>query len=102
MSTSRVTLRLDGREQVFEMERSGRAILDVALARGIPVPLHCHVGWCLRCRCRLVRGEVRMSEQVALPSAERALGFVLVCCSRPLSDEVVLDADLPPPAQIQG
>jgi ferredoxin len=93
MANSTIFIRVGGQEHRFDMERKGRVILDVAAARGIELPIQCHVGWCLECRCRLVGGEVQMSSQVALEPADRAAGFVLACCSRPVSDMVRLDFD---------
>ncbi len=93
MSNSSITIRIDGQESRFEMERSGRALIDVARARGIDLPMQCHVGWCLECRCRLVAGEVHMPSSIALEPARIAAGEVLACCARPLTDEVVLDFD---------
>jgi ring-1,2-phenylacetyl-CoA epoxidase subunit PaaE len=95
MANSRIRLLVGGVLHTFDMERHGRVILDVAGARGIELPVQCHVGWCLECRCRLVGGEVQMSNQVALDPADRAAGFVLACCSRPISEEVSLDFDVP-------
>jgi len=95
MANSRIRLMAGGVLHTFEMERHGRVILDVAGARGIELPVQCHVGWCLQCRCRLVSGEVQMTQQVALEPADRAAGFVLACCSRPVSEEVLLDFDVP-------
>lgn len=93
MANSRITVRVSGAEHVFEMERTGRVILDVAARRGIELPIQCHVGWCLECRCRLVAGDVDMSPQVALDADQRAAGVILACCARPRSDAVILDFD---------
>jgi ferredoxin len=75
------------------MERNGRALIDVARARGINLPMQCHVGWCLECRCRLLAGAVQMPNSIALDAAQRAAGEVLACCARPVTDDVVLDFD---------
>lgn len=94
MSNSKVTIRLDGEETSFEMERSGRALIDVARSRGLDLPMQCHVGWCLECRCQLVEGQVQMPASIALDRARVAAGEVLACCARPLTDAVVLDFDV--------
>lgn len=98
MENSTIVIRVGGQEHRFDMERNGRVILDVAAARGIELPIQCHVGWCLECRCHLVTGKVQMSSQVAMEPADRAAGFVLACCSRPISDVVTLDFDAEEPS----
>ena len=52
MSTTKVTLILDGEEVSFEMSKD-EVVLDVALSNGIDVPYSCQGGVCLTCMVKL-------------------------------------------------
>ena len=90
---SRVTVKADGRETVFELSPDGENILDAALEAGVDLPYACKGGACATCKARLVRGEVEMDVRHALEDSEIAAGFVLSCQAHPLSDDVLLDFD---------
>ncbi|MBX9609128.1 MAG: phenylacetate-CoA oxygenase/reductase subunit PaaK [Gammaproteobacteria bacterium] len=90
---SRVTVKADGRETVFELSPDGENILDAALEAGVDLPFACKGGACATCKARVTHGEVEMDVRHALEDSEIAAGFVLSCQAHPLSDEVTLDFD---------
>ncbi len=65
--------------------RPGQTILEAGLDEGLELPNSCTVGGCGTCRVKLVSGKVSMAEPNCLDSDERAQGYVLACCSKPLS-----------------
>ena len=80
--------------------RSGRTILDAALAVGVPYPHGCRSGNCGACKSRLIAGRVDMAphSDFALTEAERADGLILACRARPLEDCTVAWRELDLPA----
>jgi ferredoxin len=88
---SRVTIRIDGAEHRFAMERKGRTVLEAADAHGLQLPSQCRAGICATCRCRLTLGRVHLVENLVLDEAELAAGYVLACCAQPLTDEIELE-----------
>jgi len=71
--------------------RCGRdeTILQAAFRAGITPPSSCSEGVCGTCKTVLVDGEVDMQHQGGIRPREIAMGKVLICCSRPLTDVVV-------------
>ena len=67
MSTTKVTLILDGEESSFEMSRD-EVVLDVALSKGIDVPYSCQGGVCLTCMGIIEEGKADMIENQLLDS----------------------------------
>lgn len=88
-----VTVAFSGNTHAFGMAMDGRTIIEGATAAGIELPSQCRAGICGTCRGRLVRGEVRMLDNMALDDAELAAGFVLACQSLPLTEEIALEFD---------
>jgi uncharacterized protein len=80
------------------LERSGRVLqwsasepltlLELLERHSIEWPNVCRTGICHTCRCELRGGEV--ARQVVTHGVER--GSVLLCCSRPASAQLILDA----------
>ncbi|MBO1325007.1 hybrid-cluster NAD(P)-dependent oxidoreductase [Acetobacter sp. TBRC 12305] len=68
---------------------SGTPVLAAARAAGMRLPASCAKGMCGTCKCKLVSGEVDMQHQGGIRQREIDQGFILLCCSRPLSDLVV-------------
>ena len=66
-------------------------ILSAALRQGLALPYGCRDGACGACKGRVVAGAVNhgKAQDGTLPAAERAAGWALFCCARPLSDLVV-------------
>lgn len=68
---------------------AGMTALDCLRLAGIQVPASCESGTCGSCKTKLISGEPDHRDLV-LAAHERA-AFVMVCVSRALSDELVLD-----------
>ncbi len=66
-----------------------QTLLEVAEAAGIPMPSSCRDGTCGKCRTRLLSGRVDMRHQGGILQRHIDLGYVLSCCSRPLTDVVL-------------
>ena len=63
------------------------SLLDLAEANGLSPDYSCRSGICQTCACRLEKGEVDyVLEPIELPDP----GSVLICCSKPKTDRVVL------------
>lgn len=90
---SRVTVRLDGMESVFELAYDSEPILDAALHEGLEVPFACKGGMCCTCKAKLLKGEVEMEVHYGLEHDEIEAGYILTCQSHPKTAEVVVDYD---------
>jgi ferredoxin len=66
--------------------RADQTILEAAEAGGFPIPFSCRQGMCGTCRSKLVAGRVDMKHAGGIRQRQIDLGFILPCCSRPLSD----------------
>lgn len=82
-----------------QLARSGRCVevaddqtvLDALLAEGVPMSHSCQQGICGQCEVAVLAGLPDHRDSV-LTDAERARNdTMMVCCSRALSDEIVLD-----------
>lgn len=91
---SRVTLKLDGVETVFDLSYQGENILDAALKNGVDLPFACKGGVCATCRAKVETGSVEMDVNYSLAPDELAAGFVLTCQSHPRSKEVRVNFDI--------
>jgi vanillate O-demethylase ferredoxin subunit len=84
----RVTLAGDGRS--FDVA-PGRSIVEVLAENGIAIPVSCEQGICGTCVTRVVSG-VPDHRDLVLTDRQRAAGDSMTpCCSRALTDELVLD-----------
>jgi len=80
-----VTIRPSGhRFQVGEDE----TVLTAALRHGFNLPYGCRNGACGTCKGRVLAGRIDYGshQESALAAHERAAGFALFCCARPLAD----------------
>ncbi|PZX14503.1 ferredoxin-NADP reductase [Palleronia aestuarii] len=66
-------------------------ILGAIRAAGLPMPSSCARGLCGTCKTFKHSGEVTMAHEGGIRQREIDRGFILPCCSRPLTD-IVLDA----------
>jgi len=83
----------DGVRRGFTVLPGDQSILDAASRVGLDLPWSCKSGVCATCRCKLLKGDVRMERQFALQPSDRAAGFVLACQALPLTDRVLLSFD---------
>lgn len=63
----------------------GKTILETARVVGVRIPAACESGICGTCKVLKRSGEVDMRHNGGISEQEIAGGFVLACCSRPLS-----------------
>jgi len=68
------------------------SILNNLLSAGAPVSFSCKTAVCGACRARVTAGEVDMRRSYALHPADVASGYVLLCQSFPVTDELVVEA----------
>lgn len=71
----------------------GKSILDTALEEGIPMFYSCKNGTCGRCVGRLLNGNVHMNANYALRDELLEEGYILLCQSFPLDNEVTVAVD---------
>lgn len=64
---------------------TGQTVLQTARAAGVRIPAACEFGLCGTCKVKKISGEVEMNHNGGILDHEIADGFVLACCSRPLS-----------------
>jgi len=67
----------------------GQKLLDAARSAGLRLPSSCSKGVCGTCKSRLVSGEVSMAHGGGIRQREIDQGYILPCCSTPLSDLVI-------------
>jgi 3-ketosteroid 9alpha-monooxygenase subunit B len=87
VTTSRVTISLDGRTETTH-HHPGTTILQAARQMGMSPPYSCESGSCASCMAKLVEGAVSMRVNDALTDDEVADGWVLTCQSVPQSPSV--------------
>jgi ring-1,2-phenylacetyl-CoA epoxidase subunit PaaE len=91
---SRITLKLDGVETVFDLGQQGENILDAALKHGVDLPFACKGGVCATCRAKVEVGSVEMDVNYSLAPDELKAGFVLTCQAHPRSADVRVNFDI--------
>jgi len=89
-SVREVVIHYEGEEYRISVEPE-HTILETALDEGIDLPYSCQAGLCTACRCKKIKGEVRMEEDEGLSEAEKDEGYVLICVGHPDSDDVELE-----------
>jgi ring-1,2-phenylacetyl-CoA epoxidase subunit PaaE len=92
-NTSKLKLRIDGKQRNIQLARDGPSILQAGLQAGMPLPYACQAGVCCTCRAKVIEGEVRMAKNYTLQDDEIAQGFVLTCQAHPISGEVTISFD---------
>lgn len=92
--SSQVTVSMYGMETTFNLNSTGKSILDAALDAGVDVPFACKGAVCATCRGKVLEGRVHMDKNFALTEEEVAEGFVLTCQSHPTTPVVKVDYDV--------
>lgn len=64
---------------------AGQTVLQTARASGVRIPAACEFGLCGTCRVRKISGDVEMNHNGGILDDEIAEGYILACCSKPLS-----------------
>ena len=67
------------------------SILNNLLSAGAPVSFSCKTAVCGACRARVMSGRVDMRRSYALHPTDVAMGYVLLCQSFPVSEEIVVE-----------
>ncbi|MGY5809133.1 2Fe-2S iron-sulfur cluster-binding protein [Rhizobium sp. LEGMi198b] len=60
-------------------------VLAVARRCGVRLPSVCEIGLCGTCKVKMASGDVDMSHDGGITGEEIAEGYILACCSKPLS-----------------
>jgi ring-1,2-phenylacetyl-CoA epoxidase subunit PaaE len=70
----------------------GQTILDAALTDKIELPYSCKNGTCGKCTGKLLSGQVHMSQNFVLEESRVQEGYILLCQSHPLTNDVTVEA----------
>lgn len=92
ISTQTVKVIAEGQEHEIVVEPKN-TILDAALEAGLDLPFSCQSGICCTCMGKLKSGKVHMEINEALSKKEIEQGYVLVCQSHPMSNDVVVEME---------
>ncbi|RQP13788.1 MAG: hypothetical protein EAS48_03010 [Chryseobacterium sp.] len=93
LSDIRVEIVHNRRELSAHLPNNDRKLLQQLLDQGIELPYSCKSGICGSCRCRLVKGEVFMTDNDFLTASELKQDLILPCVSIPLSEKLQLNFD---------
>lgn len=63
----------------------GQTVLQTARASGVRIPAACEFGLCGTCKVKKLSGTVEMNHNGGILDHEIEDGFILACCSKPLS-----------------
>jgi len=94
VSSSNVSVKIDGITYQMNLPFGGDSILDAALKTGADLPFACKGGVCCTCRAKVTKGSVSMDMNFSLEDDEVEKGYILTCQSHPTSDEVFVDFDI--------
>lgn len=61
-------------------------LLDQGEKAGLILPYSCRGGSCGSCKAKLISGEVDQMNTDGLSTIEQQQGYILLCCSKPLSN----------------
>jgi len=64
---------------------AGQTVLQAARASGVRISAACEFGLCGTCKVRKISGEVEMNHNGGILDEEIDEGYILACCSKPLS-----------------
>ena len=90
ISSFRATL--DGIEHQVPYQ-TGELLLDCMLDADLDPAFQCQEGHCGTCMVVMVSGEVKMRKNNVLSRRDLEAGYVLLCQSEPLSDDVWVNCD---------
>jgi len=72
-------------------------MLEALERDGNPIPFGCRKGQCGSCKALVIDGEVEIDDKAspfALSVQERDEGWVLLCCSIPLTERVTIEVQI--------
>lgn len=90
---SKVTVILDGEEEVFKLSTKGDTILEEAESHGLDAPYSCRGGICSTCKAKVLKGEATMDKNFTLSEEEIKEGYILTCQAHPNSEEITVSYD---------
>lgn len=64
---------------------AGQTVLQAARSSGVRIPAACEFGLCGTCKVRKISGSVEMSHNGGILDHEIDEGYILACCSKPLT-----------------
>ncbi len=67
----------------------GQTIIEATRAAGMRLPVSCTQGLCGTCKTKMTSGKVDMKHAGGIRQREIDQGWILPCCSKPLSDLVL-------------
>jgi len=73
--------------------QEGEVLLDSMLDADLDPAFQCQDGHCGTCMVLLKSGEVKMRKNNVLSARDLERGYVLLCQSEPLTDDVSVDCD---------
>jgi ferredoxin len=88
VNEARVLFRRSAKEARWRAIES-LTLLELAQTVGLELPFSCRSGYCQTCQCRIIEGEALYAYA---PLCAPAPGHALLCCARPASAVLVLDA----------
>lgn len=91
---AKVTVKLGGEEETFDLAAKGDTILGEAESHGMDAPYSCRGGICTSCKAKVTEGSVTMDKNFALTDEEVEQGFTLTCQAHPNSPVVKIDYDI--------
>lgn len=80
---TRITFAMSGKDGMCE---PGHTVLQAARASGVRIGAACESGLCGTCKVMKLSGEVDMAHNGGILDDEIDEGYILACCSRPLTD----------------
>lgn len=85
-------LKIDGRDYRI-LIKDGESIIDACNRLNIEVPQSCLSGYCSTCKCKLIKGEVKMEDNLCLTDKEVNNGYILSCQSKPTTNKLIVIFD---------
>lgn len=71
--------------------QAGQSILSAALQDKIAMPYSCKTGTCGKCVAKLLSGKVKLVNNYALRQPDLDAGWILLCQSYPLTDDITVE-----------
>lgn len=83
-----VVLAVSGQEYRIEADTT---ILDTLLEEGFDLPSSCRMGSCGTCETGVIEGTPDHRDHILTPKERAANESMMICCSRSLTERIVLD-----------
>ncbi len=91
---SQVTVFLDDEKISFELDASGKTILETLDKKGYDAPYSCRGGVCCTCKAKVLEGNAKMALNYTLTDEEVEQGYILTCQSHPASEKLTITYDV--------